>query len=349
MKTLERPFSRRSALVGGAAAALAWAAHPLFRSVHAQQAAPTITAVSVAQVPTEPDDAAWRQAEGFTVALSPQNLVLPRLKEAGTKSIQVRALYDSERLALLLEWLDAHQDVDLGTVLQYRDAVAVQFPEDPSLQIPSFTMGQAGIGVVIYHWKSDWQFGPERDVDEAYPNMYNDLYPFSGVPAGQIPEATDYLTVGHKEYLTAAAVGNTLADPQIQRKIGPVQKMRAEGFGTIEPDKTQDASGKGAWGDGGWRILISVPRKQAKFTIEEGAVVPLGFAVWDGSRDERNGQKAYSYWNSMSVGGPSPEAAPAGGRGISLPLIGGIGGLIVAALAVVVGLRLWRASRRRDT
>lgn len=345
MKLKERATSRRSVLLGGAAAAtLAWASLPLFKSLRAQQQA-TIVAVSVGQAPGDPEDPLWNQAVAARVALQPQNIVIPRLREAGAREVRVRALYDADRLAFLLEWQDAHKNVELGTVLQYRDSVAVQFPEDLALPTPSFTMGQQGNAVVIHHWKSDWQFGRLHDVDEAYPNMHNDWYPFSGVPAGKIPEATDYLTSGRKEYLTAAAVGNLLADPRAQERVGPVQKMRAEGFGTIEPDRTQDARGVGVWRDGGWRIVVSVPRKQAKFVFQEGSVVPVAFAVWDGSRNERNGQKAYSLWNSLSVGAPARGQAARGG--VLVPLLGSIAGVVVAALAVLLGLRLWRMRRLR--
>jgi DMSO reductase family type II enzyme heme b subunit len=88
-------------------------------------------------VPSEPDDPLWAQAAPATVPLNPQQTVVPRLKEAGAKQIGVRGLYDAQRLALLLEWQDAHKDVDLGTVLRYRDAVAVQFPEDPTQPTPN--------------------------------------------------------------------------------------------------------------------------------------------------------------------------------------------------------------------
>ena len=342
MKLLERNISRRSVLAGGAAGALAWLSRPFLKPLRAQENAVAITTVSVAQVPLDLSDPLWDQTTAAPIFLSPQNLVLPRLKEAGAKAISVRALHDADRIGFLLEWHDAHRDSDLGTVLQYRDAVAIQFPEDPSFGTPSFTMGQRGQGVVIYHWKSDWQFGSLYDVDEAYPNMYGGWYQFSGVPAGEIPEATDYLTAGRKEYLTAAAVGNSLADPQVQEKIGPVQKMRAKGFGTIEPDDEQDATGFGEWRDGDWRIVISIPRRQTEFSFEEGAVFPLAFAVWDGSRNERNGQKAYSVWNNMRIGVPKEE-----GGGVLLPFLGSIGGVISAAIVAILGLRLRR--RRRES
>lgn len=362
VKLLEGKVTRRSTLIGGAAAALVWASRPLIGTVRAQQSGPAIVAAKVAQVPTEPDDSAWTQAAVATIPMNPQNLQLPRLMEAGAKSINVSALYDSDRFALLLEWVDAHRNVELGTVLDYRDGMAVQFPEDPSQPTPLFMMGQKGNGVVIYHWKSDWQFGRLYDVDEAYPNMYGDFYQFSGVPAGEMPEAIDYLTSGKEQYLTAAAVGNSLADPRVQETIGAVQKMRAEGFGTIEPNTTQDGSGKGAFENGTWKIVVSVPRRQANFTLEEGGVLPLSFAVWDGSRSERNGQKAYSQhgWDSMSLGTPIvgatptavPTASPTGtptssgdGGGSLFPILGGAFGVIAAATAAVVGFRLWRTRR----
>ena len=351
MKIFDRGTSRRSVLTGGAVAALAFMLRPILRSTEAQSEA-SITAVPVAQVPTEPGDPFWSKARTVRIPLNPQNIVLPRVLEAGAKSVTVRAMYDAERIAFRVDWQDPERNVDLGTVLQFRDAVAVQFPEDPSLTTPSFMMGQQGSGVVIYHWKSDWQFSRLYDVDEAYPNMYADWYPFSGVEVGEMPESTDYLNGGRKEFLTAAAAGNAIADPEVQKKTGPVQKMRAEGFGSIEPDALQDARGKGVWGEGRWRIVISIPRNQAKFKFEEGASVPLALAVWDGSRDERNGQKAFSNWHDLRMG-TAPEIdfttelrkGPLS-VGALASLLGGIGGLAIAVSAAVIGFRMRRSGRR---
>lgn len=352
MKIIEHTTSRRSVLAGGIAAVLAYMMRPVFRPAKAQ-AQTAIIAMPVGQVPDEPDDSLWAQSQMATITLNPQNLVLPRILEAATPSVNARALYDAERIGLLIEWGDPARDVDLGTVLQFRDGAAIQFPEDPSLDSPNFMMGQKDAGVVIYHWKSDWQFSRLYDVDEAYPNMYGDRYPFSGVPAGEIPESTDYLSNGRKEYLTAAAAGNAIADPLAQEKIGPIQKMRAEGFGTIEPDATQDARGVGVWREGMWRVAISIPRKQESFSFQEGSAVPFSFAVWDGSRDERNGQKAFSFWHDLSLGeAPQPvtPAVPAGeddsGGGVLVPLVGSLGGVAVAAVAALIGFRVWRGRRR---
>lgn len=344
MGSTDRAVSRRAFLAGGMAAGALWAGGGLRQAAAAQQS--SILAASVQKVPLEPDDAAWESAAPVTVLLNPQNMTVPRIQEAGAKAVAIRALYDSDRVAVLLEWSDAHKDTDLGTVMQFRDGAAMQFPEDPSVKAPPFTMGTTGNGVVIYHWKSDWQFGQEKDVDEAYPNMYTDDYPFSGVPAGQIPEAMDYLTKGRSEYLTAAAAGNAIADPRIQKSIGPVQKMRAEGFGTLEPNSVQDAQGKGLWQDGVWRILFSVPRQQAKFSFTEGTPYNLGFAVWDGSRHERNGQKAYSLWQTLGLGS-LPDAPQATTENGALPIVGGAVSAVTAVAAGVFALLRWRHVRQQ--
>ncbi len=344
MTVSDRAVSRRALLTGGLAAGALLAGRGLTRAAAAQQG---IVAASVAKAPAEPDDPAWAQAAPWTVQLLPQNVTTPRVAEAGAKAVTVRALYDQERVAMLVEWSDAHADADLGTVMQFRDGAAIQFPEDPSAKVPPFTMGAAGSGVLVYHWKSDWQFGQDHDVDEAYPNMYTDGYPFSGVPVDKIPEASDYLTKGNKEYLTAAAVGNTLADPRAQKTIGPVQKMRAEGFGTIEPHRDQDAQGEGLWKDGTWRIVFSVPRQQGMFSFAEATAYNLAFAVWDGSRKERNGQKAYSLWQPLGLGSLPAAAGPSEASN-GLPLLGGAATAATAAAAGVFALLRWRQKRQRQ-
>ncbi|MBM4405733.1 MAG: hypothetical protein FJ039_06065 [Chloroflexi bacterium] len=349
MSVLERPVTRRAVVTAGAAASMAWLVRSRRGRAHGQVLQADIIAAPVAQLPVSPSDSAWLKALPATITMHPQNIVVPRVTEAGAKSIQVRVLYDAERVGFLVEWLDAHKDADLSTVAQFRDGVAIQFPEDPQGQPPSFMMGEAGRGVTIYHWKSDWQFARLVDVEEAHPNMVGDHYQYSGAPEGKIPEATDYLTKGRKEYLTAAAVGNTLADPLAQEKIGPVQKMRAEGFGTLEPTDHQDARGLGEWVNGGWKVLISVPRQQAKFTFAEGQAVPVAFAVWDGSRQERNGMKAYSLWSPVGLRtAPSAVARP-GGDDWLVPGFTAFWGVLIAGLTGLLAFQFWKERKSKQT
>jgi hypothetical protein len=118
-----------------------------------------------------------------------------------------------------------------------------------------------------------------------------------------------------------------------------VEKLRAEGFGTLETEKEHDGRANGVWNNGVWRVVISVPRPQPERRLEPRKAIPVAFAVWDGSRNERNGQKAFSFWQTINLGAPARRPA------LLVPLLSSLGGLLIAALAVLVGLRLWRARR----
>lgn len=302
MSNVSKLITRRAALTAGAAALAAWVLSPARQKARAQKA--TLLARQVPQLPTEPDDALWDQAEALEVPLGPQAVVKPRTYEVGVKAVQARALYDGERLGFLLEWGDPTREAGIGRVDAFRDAVAVQFPADPSRATPFFGMGQQNGPATIYHWKADWQFGPNYDVDEQFPGMAVDVYPLSGKPAGQIPEGADYGQPGGvKAFVTAWAVGNTLADTDLQSRT-PVEKLEAEGFGTVHSATAQDGQGKGAYRDGKWRVLISFPRAQDRFTFEKGQTAPVAFAAWDGSFKERGGEKGVSTWYFLSLEQP---------------------------------------------
>lgn len=286
-------------------------------SARAQQKA-TLLARSVDKVPAEPEDAAWGEADVLVVPLAPQAVVKPRVYEAGVAELTVRALYDADTLALMFEWEDAKADTELAGVADFRDAVAVEFPADPDGAVPYFAMGEPGKPVTIYQWKADWQFGQTHDASTRNPDMISDWYPFSGREAGEIAGLGDYGE--DRVFLTAAAAGSPLSDITLQART-PVEKLSAEGFGTLTPvdGEAQDGSGKGAPADGRWRVVLSLPRDQGGFTFAPGMTLPMAFAVWDGAKLHRGGEKAVSTWYFTSLEQPvsnalywAPVAAVAG-------------------------------------
>ena len=79
--------------------------------------------------------------------------------------------------------------------------------------------------------------------------------------------------------------------------------------------------------------------------------MPMALAVWDGSRDERNGQKAFSNWHDLRLGTAPEISLTTGLRKVPISggalagFLGGIGGLALAAIAAVIGLRMQRSRR----
>ena len=338
MKTYRTLRRRQSMLVAATSALFGWLSWPFARIASAQKA--TLLAKQVNQVPDDPEDPRWGSADTLEVPLAPQVVVKPRVYEAGVKGVTARALYDKGRLAFLLEWGDAERDVSIGGVDSFRDAIAIQFPSAAASSIPYFGMGELNKSVTIYHWKADWQLARDHDVDEEFPNMAADWYPFSGRDPGEIAQASDYGKEGaEKAFHTSWWAGSTLADPVLQAKT-PLEKLTAEGFGTVRPVdvENQDGFGKGVWRDGVWKTVISIPRTQEQFSFERGKVIPVAFAAWDGARQERGGEKAISTWYFLGLEQPvSPFAY------IS-PVLVAVG----AGIAQIVGLRMLRGKTRQS-
>ncbi|MCC7484936.1 MAG: hypothetical protein IT529_08070 [Burkholderiales bacterium] len=330
MSAPETNGARRSWLAVPLAALGGWLAWPARRARAAEKA--SLLARPVDTIPDDPDAQAWREADVLEVPLAPQAVVKPRRYEPGVKALEVRALYSEERLGLRLEWRDPERSAMEGGAQAFRDAVAVEFPHDPAKGIPFFGMGERERPVVIYQWKADWT-ASASDVDEKYPHMAVDWYPFSSRAANEIAEAADYgKEGGDKAFIPSWWAGNPLMDPALQGKRA-AEKLLAHGFGTLEPvaaDK-QDAEAKAVWKDGVWKAVITIPRAQDAFSFERGRTFPVAFAAWNGAGQERGGEKSVSTWYFLSLEKPvgavtyaAPLAVAAGAAAIQLVALRGL-------------------------
>lgn len=288
-------------VVGG----LGWLLASAQRGSAQQTQKASLLAKEVEQVPSDAGDARWRDADALEVPLAPQAVVKPRLFEAAIKAVTVRALYDAERIAIYLSWRDTSRNAGVGSPGTFRDAVAVEFPAHPANGIPYFAMGEPDKPVIIYQWKADWQFAGEGDEDGLHPQMAVDWYPFSGRPAGEIAKAADYGKNGDRSFVTSWHAGNSLGDRDLQGRTS-IEKLQAEGFGTLTamPADRQDARGKASWTSNTWSLVLTMPRAQERFRFEPGMTVPIAFAAWDGSKQERGGEKAVSTWYFLSLEKP---------------------------------------------
>jgi hypothetical protein len=186
----------------------------------------------------------------------------------------------------------------IGRTDRYGDAIALQFPADITKPIPYFGMGEVDNEVTIYQWKSDWEFAPHYDVDEEFPGMTVDFYPYAGKGPGQMVEGADYGKEGaDKVFNTGWAAGSPLSNPELKAKTS-VQKLVASGFGHLTSDSNQDGRGKGTWGHA-WHVVITFPRKQDRYEIRTGWTIPVSFAAWHGHHGNRGGQKHISTWSSF--------------------------------------------------
>jgi complex iron-sulfur molybdoenzyme family reductase subunit gamma len=111
-----------------------------------------------------------------------------------------------------------------------------------------------------------------------------------------------------------------------------VQDLVALGFGTIGPAPSQTIEGRGDRDGGRWRVVVARPfpapdADRPAFTV--GGLTDVAFAVWDGSRGDRNGQKSVSQYVRLEV---SDELAPtSAGTVLTVGLVA-IGGVSLLAL-----------------
>lgn len=84
-----------------------------------------------------------------------------------------------------------------------------------------------------------------------------------------------------------------------------VENLLADGFGTLTPSSVQDVTGRGIHANGSWAVVLSRPLKTTAedgITLEGVERLPVGFAVWNGGNQERDGFKAVTMaWLMLSL------------------------------------------------
>lgn len=250
----------------------------------------------------DPDSPLWEEAVPVQVPLTPQNITTPMLLGPSIHAVEVRSIQNGTWIAFRLEWQDETQNMSTQAVQLYRDAAAIMLPVSANQTF--LGMGEPGKPVNIWHWKADWQADVDtafQDLEQAYPNMWVDYYPFAvGAPPFTIPPLLNL----SQPYSAGWAAGNPLSNPA---KVTPIEDLIAEGFGTLTTQAQHDVVGRGVWQDGVWRVVFARPLATADGSdaqLQAGAEIPIAFAVWDGGNREVDGRKSFSNWHKLSVEAP---------------------------------------------
>jgi hypothetical protein len=216
----------------------------------------------------------------------------------------VASYHNGQEIGILLEWDDPDGNHDMLRAQDFRDAAAVQFPMVAGE--PHYAMGEHNGPINVWHWKADWEadLARYRDVQDAYPNMSYDLYQFlreNPQPDGSVVRVA---TASHDStYLTGWGVGNPFSRPS---RPTPVENLNAIGLGTLtsQPPQYQTVKGRGLWSNGKWRVVMvralrTYSERDTQFKV--GTTIPVAFAIWDGAQGDRNGQKAVTVWQQLTL------------------------------------------------
>jgi len=227
-------------------------------------------------------------------------------RDTPTDRVIVQSVNDTKFIAFRLEWEDATRDDQALDVGKFGDAVAVQFPLDPSSE-PFFGMGDTNFAVNIWQWKSWWETDIKKfaGVNSAFPRNSTDFY-FFDVSGGSRMEyfaSKDSASKLSVPWNAGWASSNPLS---AQSRFSSVEDLNAKGFGTLTSQSAseQNVSGKGIWKDGTWSVVFirALASESANdVVLKTGTEISVSFAVWDGSLQDRNGQKMVTNWYTLSI------------------------------------------------
>lgn len=246
-----------------------------------------IPVVRVATLPDDPLDAVWDSLDSIRVPLNPL-----WLEPDPVYAVNVTAITDARRLALLLQWRDSQPDASTLRVQDFQDAVSVQFSMTGRYSF--LGMGDADNPVNLWQWKAGWEpDAPQilHHLAAAYPSMHVDTY----------------FATNHD---TARDAGNLLALPH----RSPVEDANARGFGSFrsQPPAQQNVDGRGVWRDGAWNVLLVRDLESPDpddVVLTSGRPIPVAFAVWNGHQTDRNGRKMVSNWFQLMFDNLPPRMA----------------------------------------
>ena len=227
-------------------------------------------------------------------------------RDTAIDRVHVKSATDGKFIAFRLEWEDATRDDQALHGGKFGDAAAVQFPLDPSSK-PFFGMGDTNFAVNIWHWKSWWETDIKKfaGVNSAFPRNGADFY-FFDVSGGSRMEyfvSKDSESKLSVPWNAGWASSNPLST---QLRFSSVEDLNAKGCGTLTSQSPleQNVSGKGIWKDGTWSVVFirTLASEGANdVVLKPGTEISVSFAVWDGSLQDRNGQKMVTNWYTLSM------------------------------------------------
>lgn len=236
-------------------------------------------------IPRDPGDGRWKQVKPSFLPVTPLWWRNDRIE-----GVEVSILRNLEEIGIRLEWSDSTADISQLSQHGFSDGVATQFSnaDDP----PSFTMGSTGRECDIWYWRASLDpliAGVAAQPYDSHRN-YSENQQLSEVIAKDAA------------FMTATAAGNPVATTDHARSI---QNLQATGFGTLGPDgpENQTIEGSASRTPSGWAVVFirrMQPTKPGDVVFDPNRPMHVGFAVWDGHNQDRNGQKSTTIWHRLN-------------------------------------------------
>ena len=242
------------------------------------------------------DDAIWNKA-----AAVPMQVIPVWWRDDVSIDLRVQVVHDGDDIMFRLQWKDATWSKTSHRTNDFPDAVAIQIAQ--AGDEPFLGMGSADSPVDIWYCNADRQ--ARLALEKVYPRIMVGSYPFS---EGAVAKAT-YDRPGTRDdrqppvSLPAVAAGNHVT-PVPGDPAGESLEAAGPRTLTFRPRIRWKVESRGRWKEGVWTAIF---RRSLKVSPDEGvglapgAKMSVAFAVWDGARRDRNGQKLITIWNDLRL------------------------------------------------
>jgi DMSO reductase family type II enzyme heme b subunit len=257
-----------------------------------------LVAKQVAALPSSGAHGDWARATPSQLRMTPL-----WWRNDADPGLQVQAMHDGRTLALRMTWADKTPDLESLHSESFKDAMAVEIYRGPAE--PFLGMGSSESPVDVWFWDADRQ-NELAAIEQSHPNAVADLYPFTEtvVASAEISRPTGQLKNQPAITLPARSVGNQIVPPT---NGSGGSALHAAGPRTLSfrMPTNQLVQAHGDWADGRWTIVmtrpLTIPSAGEGVALEPDARASVAFAIWDGSHQDRNGQKSITIWQDLDI------------------------------------------------
>jgi mono/diheme cytochrome c family protein len=241
-----------------------------------------LTARHVSKAPRELDSEVWNRIPATAIKTTPL-----WWRDDFEPLLQVQAVHDGRELVFRLEWKDATQNSSAVRPDEFEDLAAVQLYRGDAE--PFLGMGAQDGALELWQWRGGLaQTGAADQLMDDYPfdaDVYRHVAEGKALP----------------DFITARVSGNPLATREHEG-----HSLIASGAGstTIRPKASQHVAAAAEWKEGRWTVLLrrplTVPADDG-LSLSAGGDCSAAFALWDGSKRDRGGQKLVTIWQDLHL------------------------------------------------
>ncbi len=249
-------------------------------------------------------------------------------------AVEVRAVYDQQRIAFLVRWHDNRADTTAKNA--------------PTLEVPLTDEELAALEAAPAEGTDFW--GEEKPPAEPAQGSADEFWgePTADAPAGEGAPFSDAVAIQLPAQLPPGAAKPYFLFGDAQNPVDlwfldlagkRVRQFVGRGSTALTELEGSEVEGLGRWGGGEWSaVFVRDLRSTGGLTFAEGQYVPIAFSVWDGTARERGNRRGLTQWFYVTL---QTRERPSVAGAIAFPALGV---LAVELLAVA-----WIRRRARTT